>query len=428
MLGIGASGKATLFKQYRKMVRDKAGESKEKDDTRYAETVTVLQELLPEFIIKCLASNSTFLEEEYHEALNDEIFLKNFKIVLAGPVDVDLRPLPPKPFSEETKVTMEELLEAMIAIKDWLPWRMLWDRHWGSFWLESEMIDYIERLDTPLMRQVFVDNDGSGLTFDDYLRVRVRTTGCIIGRSSRPPIVRAELDVLMILAYWARVEAGMDVQLSWRELASLVEMYSGTEFYYELQEKENDLWELVLLGSQRSERLKWIYHYDNVSGIMWVASLTAYASVPYEDNTINSLDEELQLLARTAGDAALKESKFVLVLTKKDVMRSLIAKGKGLHCAFEVGSRALADSGWDGPQFDAHWSRTGCGFGRRTEQQWLDYCLRRSALHIEHLLASLCHFERVYLVNALDTPAIESNLFNHELFFHLDRGHAAALV
>ena len=49
------------------------------------------------------------------------------------------------------------------------------------------------------------------------------------------------------------------------------------------------------VGGQRNERRKWIHCFDDVNAMIFVAALSEYDQVLFEDETTNRMDEALQL-------------------------------------------------------------------------------------------------------------------------------------
>ena len=49
------------------------------------------------------------------------------------------------------------------------------------------------------------------------------------------------------------------------------------------------------VGGQRNERRKWIHAFDNVNAVVFVAALSEYDQVLYEDESQNRMDEALSL-------------------------------------------------------------------------------------------------------------------------------------
>lgn len=56
---------------------------------------------------------------------------------------------------------------------------------------------------------------------------------------------------------------------------------------------------IVDVGGQRCERKKWIQCFDQVKSVIFVAALNHYASLLFEQQTINSMHEALELYERT---------------------------------------------------------------------------------------------------------------------------------
>jgi len=52
---------------------------------------------------------------------------------------------------------------------------------------------------------------------------------------------------------------------------------------------------MVDVGGQRSERRKWIHCFDNVTAVLYCASLSCYDLVLREDNTQNRMAEAILL-------------------------------------------------------------------------------------------------------------------------------------
>eukprot|EP00455_Lapot_gusevi_P045105 TRINITY_DN5738_c0_g1_i4.p1 TRINITY_DN5738_c0_g1~~TRINITY_DN5738_c0_g1_i4.p1 ORF type:complete len:351 (-),score=28.67 TRINITY_DN5738_c0_g1_i4:42-1094(-) len=80
-------------------------------------------------------------------------------------------------------------------------------------------------------------------------------------------------------------------------------------------------------GGQRAERKKWIHLFDGQPTILFVAALSEYNQMVWEDDTgtSNRLIESLELFESLAQPARqLSASRFVLILNKVDVFRTRI--------------------------------------------------------------------------------------------------------
>lgn len=73
------------------------------------------------------------------------------------------------------------------------------------------------------------------------------------------------------------------------------------------------------VGGQRNERRKWIHCFDNVDAVVFVAALSEFDQVLFEDETQNRLDEALDLFAQIVNSKWFKESSLILFLNKKDL-------------------------------------------------------------------------------------------------------------
>ena len=73
------------------------------------------------------------------------------------------------------------------------------------------------------------------------------------------------------------------------------------------------------VGGQRNERRKWIHCFDNVDAVVFVAALSEFDQVLFEDADTNRLDEALDLFAQIVNSKWFKESSMILFLNKKDL-------------------------------------------------------------------------------------------------------------
>ncbi|GAA6003997.1 guanine nucleotide-binding protein subunit alpha [Rhodotorula paludigena] len=78
------------------------------------------------------------------------------------------------------------------------------------------------------------------------------------------------------------------------------------------------------VGGQRSERKKWIHCFENVSVLVFVAAISEYDQVLFEDSTVNRLAEATMLWESIAGSRWFTQSAFVLMLNKVDLFTNKI--------------------------------------------------------------------------------------------------------
>jgi len=73
------------------------------------------------------------------------------------------------------------------------------------------------------------------------------------------------------------------------------------------------------VGGQRNERRKWIHCFDNVDAVVFVASLSEFDQVLFEDETKNRLEEAYELFGQIINSKWFTESSMILFLNKKDL-------------------------------------------------------------------------------------------------------------
>jgi len=88
---------------------------------------------------------------------------------------------------------------------------------------------------------------------------------------------------------------------------------------------EGRAFEIVDVGGQRSERRKWMNCFSDVTGLVFVASLTAYNQFLYEDETVNRLKESLTLFHKLLNESdTFDDACVILFLNKADLFGEMI--------------------------------------------------------------------------------------------------------
>jgi len=80
------------------------------------------------------------------------------------------------------------------------------------------------------------------------------------------------------------------------------------------------------VGGQRNERRKWIHAFDNVNAVVFVAAVSEYDQVLFEDETQNRMEEALQLFDQIVNSKWFKATAMILFLNKKDLFEMKMAK------------------------------------------------------------------------------------------------------
>merc|ERR1719189_2152628 len=73
------------------------------------------------------------------------------------------------------------------------------------------------------------------------------------------------------------------------------------------------------VGGQKSERKKWINCFDSVTAVIFVASMSCYDEVMFEDNEKNSMTDQLELFENICNERAFDKTSMILFLNKKDL-------------------------------------------------------------------------------------------------------------
>ncbi|XP_026152618.1 guanine nucleotide-binding protein subunit alpha-14-like [Mastacembelus armatus] len=86
------------------------------------------------------------------------------------------------------------------------------------------------------------------------------------------------------------------------------------------------IFRMVDVGGQRSERKKWIHCFENITSIIFLASLSEYDQVLYENKNDNRLQESLALFHTILSYSWFQESSTILFLNKTDLLEEKITQ------------------------------------------------------------------------------------------------------
>ncbi|KAM8889706.1 guanine nucleotide-binding protein subunit alpha-14-like [Synchiropus picturatus] len=81
---------------------------------------------------------------------------------------------------------------------------------------------------------------------------------------------------------------------------------------------------IVDVGGQKSERRKWIHCFENVTSLIFLASLSEYDQVLEERETINRMQESLALFYTTIHSRYFLNTSIILFLNKTDILADKI--------------------------------------------------------------------------------------------------------
>jgi GTPase SAR1 family protein len=80
------------------------------------------------------------------------------------------------------------------------------------------------------------------------------------------------------------------------------------------------------VGGQRNERKKWIHCFEDVTAVIFVAGISAYDQVLYEDEAVNRTEESLNLFENICNSRWFRDTPIILFLNKCDLFREKIFK------------------------------------------------------------------------------------------------------
>ncbi|CAB3398326.1 unnamed protein product [Caenorhabditis bovis] len=80
------------------------------------------------------------------------------------------------------------------------------------------------------------------------------------------------------------------------------------------------------VGGQRSERKKWIHCFEDVNAIIFIAALSEYDEVLFEDETTNRMVESMRLFESICNSRWFNNTSIILFLNKKDLFAEKIKR------------------------------------------------------------------------------------------------------
>lgn len=85
---------------------------------------------------------------------------------------------------------------------------------------------------------------------------------------------------------------------------------------------------LIDVGGQRNERKKWIHCFENVTAILFVASMSEFDQKCYEDDSTSRIQESLLLFDEIVNSRYFIDTPVIFFLNKKDIFQKKIATKK----------------------------------------------------------------------------------------------------
>jgi len=89
---------------------------------------------------------------------------------------------------------------------------------------------------------------------------------------------------------------------------------------------DNNKFKMVDVGGQRNERKKWMHCFDGVTALLFVAAISEYDQMLYEDENIKRMDEALMLFENICNSRWFRDTSVILFLNKCDLFREKLKK------------------------------------------------------------------------------------------------------
>lgn len=100
------------------------------------------------------------------------------------------------------------------------------------------------------------------------------------------------------------------------------------------------------VGGQRNERKKWIHCFDDVHAVIFVAAISEYDQVCFEDSATNRMSEALTLFDDVANSKWFTETSIILFLNKRDLFEEKIQTVK-INSVPEFADYSGGDNSYD---------------------------------------------------------------------------------
>lgn len=89
---------------------------------------------------------------------------------------------------------------------------------------------------------------------------------------------------------------------------------------------EKSIFKLFDVGGQRNERKKWIHCFSDVTAVLFVAALSEYDLVLFEDETTNRMEEALNLFGEICNSRWFTSTSMILFLNKTDLFKEKLTQ------------------------------------------------------------------------------------------------------
>ena len=110
---------------------------------------------------------------------------------------------------------------------------------------------------------------------------------------------------------------------------------------------DGSIFEMYDVGGQRNERKKWIHCFEGVTAVIFVAALSEYDQVLFEDASTNRMVEAINLFSDICNNAFFSKSSMLLFLNKRDLFETKV-KVKNIRDVKDFSDYTGPDCDYDG--------------------------------------------------------------------------------
>jgi len=153
----------------------------------------------------------------------------------------------------------------------------------------------------------------------------IQATFAMRGKLSIPDSCAHFFGNVKRIAHTNYLPSDLDILLVRKRTTGIIEEHftiKGTKFH------------IFDVGGQRNERKKWIHCFENVTAVIFVASLSCYDEHLLEDDNIIVMHETLELFEEICNSRWFLNTSFILFLNKKDLFEAKLKEGKGIGGCF----------------------------------------------------------------------------------------------
>eukprot|EP01083_Nonionella_stella_P038443 104594_1 len=130
--------------------------------------------------------------------------------------------------------------------------------------------------------------------------------------------------------FWDRIDDIIAAGYVPSEEDVLLVRYRTTGVIEQIFTVEESTFHIFDVGGQKSERKKWIHCFENVTAVMFVASLSCYDEVMFEDEDVNSMVDTLDLFGTICNNEWFEQMCMILFLNKKDLFQQKLDENKAI--------------------------------------------------------------------------------------------------